>query len=47
LEITDVNGEIPASVPGLLYESANIHAAWTFLPDGSKRLSTVQTGAFK
>ncbi|XYQ55857.1 S-type pyocin domain-containing protein [Pectobacterium carotovorum] len=27
--------------------SVRVYATWTILPDGSKRLSTVQTGAFK
>ncbi|MEQ4512247.1 MAG: VENN motif pre-toxin domain-containing protein [Dickeya sp.] len=27
--------------------SVRIYATWTILPDGSKRLSTIQTGAFK
>ncbi len=27
--------------------SVRVYATWTILPDGSKRLSTVQAGAFK
>ncbi|WP_311779078.1 MULTISPECIES: hypothetical protein [Pantoea] len=42
-----VAGDSTACVVAGKGGSVRVYATWTILPDGSKRLSTVQTGAFK
>ncbi|WP_312631786.1 VENN motif pre-toxin domain-containing protein [Pantoea piersonii] len=42
-----VTGDSTAGVVAGKGDSIRVYATWTILPDGSKRLSTVQTGAFK